>query len=85
MTYWRTSRRHVGGFDHAGGSPDGSKYALPANSILSSGPSLELSEISKPSLDELEMGARGFLAVCLACLFTLLGILLAVAHALLVA
>jgi len=54
--HWRTNRQAVGG-NQPGGSPHGSKYALPANSILSTRPPFELSEIREPSFDELELGA----------------------------
>jgi hypothetical protein len=60
MTYWRTIRAIPGGNRQSPGSHSSSKYALPSNSILPARPSFELSEISKPSSDELEMGA-GFL------------------------
>jgi hypothetical protein len=59
--HWRTSRTTPsGGIGQLSGSPHGSKYALPANSILSPGFPLERREISEPSLDERELGS-GFL------------------------
>jgi hypothetical protein len=52
-----TSPPAIGGNDRPADSHSNSKYALPSNSILPARPSFELSEISKPSSDELEMGA----------------------------
>lgn len=57
--HWRTSRQTVGG-NQSGGSPHGSKYALPENSILTPSSTLERRKISEPSFDERELGA-GFL------------------------
>jgi hypothetical protein len=53
--HWRTSRQTVGG-NQPGGSPSGSKYALPEN-LLSPRSTFELSQVSEPSLDEFELGS----------------------------
>jgi hypothetical protein len=66
IRHWRTNRAIPGGNRQSPGSHSSSKYALPSNSILPTRPSFELREISKPSPDELEMGAGLlFLAVVL--------------------
>jgi hypothetical protein len=59
MTHWRTSRA-TSGAQPLPGSPSGSKYALPVNSIVTSGGPFESGEISEPSFNERELGS-GFL------------------------